>query len=446
MQKGEVAEDEKMLSPKPAKRKKILLEVPTTSREPESGTLKAFIVGTSFDIIMAIVIVINVLLTITQIQWQGYEAGYRIDMLDESVGYSNMETAFETSDRIFNGIYIIEMLMRLWALQWNFFYHGSNILDAAIVIITSVESFILSPMQSEGSLVNLSSLRIMRAFRILRVQKIMQFTEHMDEMRVLIDTLILSMRGLGWSIVLIVGIIMAAASLMAQISLPALDDQSISLERRQWLWRHFGTSGRSCYTMFEITFTGGWRIPVRTVLEELNAAFGLFLIPYIVCVNFAVMRVVSALFLKQTLAVAAKDEEKKLEAQRVAEEKAAKEISEFFQEADASGNGCVSLDEFDTMMKNPNVQEHFEDLGLTADEAESLFGVLCADDGEADFKEFLAAALKMRRNAQVIDLWMVLHRQIQSQQKLHDMHEVMQGVHTKLHGHAHGALPEKPAN
>merc|ERR1712194_903668 len=99
------------------------------------------------------------------------------------------------------------------------------------------------------------------------------------------------MRGLVWSAVLLTVVILVSATLMAQMSLSRLDDESIPFESRKWLSNNFGTVARSCYSMFEITFTGRWGIYARTSIEQINIIFAVFLVPYVVVVNFAVMRV-----------------------------------------------------------------------------------------------------------------------------------------------------------
>lgn len=177
--------------------------------------------------------------------------------------------------------------------------------------------------------------------------------------------------------------------------------------------------------MFEMTFTGRWGIYARTVQEHISIGFAIFFVPYVVVVNFAVMRVVAALFLKQTLSVAAQDDAKKAAKLEAEKERIAGELSEFFGEADVSGNGAVSSAEFEAMLKNPSVAEHFKDLGLETEEAVALFGVLCADDGEADYQEFLDGALKMRKNAQVSDIIQMMHTQGEVLRAIDEVHKIV---------------------
>merc|ERR1719440_487717 len=97
---------------------------------------------------------------------------------------------------------------------------------------------------------------------------------------------------------------------MVQVSIGIFEDDSIDMERRVWLYNKFGTTARAIYTMFECTFTSGWIQYTRPILEEISPVFILFWAPYVVFVNFTVMRVIAALFLKQTMAVSAVDAER----------------------------------------------------------------------------------------------------------------------------------------
>ena len=58
---------------------------------------------------------------------------------------------------------------------------------------------------------------------------------------------------------------------------------------------------------FEITHSGGWPLLVRPVLEKLGWGFAVPFLIYVTLVIFAVIRIVTALFLKETLTCADDD-------------------------------------------------------------------------------------------------------------------------------------------
>jgi len=50
--------------------------------------------------------------------------------------------------------------------------------------------------------------------------------------------------------------------------------------------------------MFEITHSGSWPAVVRPIVERVNAWYAVLFLTYITLVVFAVIRIVTALFLK----------------------------------------------------------------------------------------------------------------------------------------------------
>merc|ERR1712157_251669 len=77
-----------------------------------------------------------------------------------------------------------------------------------------------------------------------------------------------------------------------------------------WVFKHYGSAARATLSMFEATFTAKWTLLSRPLIDEVSPWFAVFWVLYIICINFAVLKVVGALFLKQTMAVASLDAER----------------------------------------------------------------------------------------------------------------------------------------
>lgn len=198
---------------------------------------------------------------------------------------------------------------------------------------------------------------------------------------------------------------------MAQLAINYLDNESIDVERRIWLYTNFGTTMASMYTMFECTFTGGWRFYARPLIE-ISYMFAPFWIIWVVLVNFTTMRVIGALFLKDTMAVSARDAENCAMNQLKNKGNSAEQLRKIFNGADTSGDGCINGEEFELMMSHPDVVAEFAMLGLDADEVGSFFTVLSADDGTADYNEFITGALAMASSAPTLDRMKALQNQM----------------------------------
>merc|ERR1719382_253423 len=124
---------------------------------------------------------------------------------------------------------------------------------------------------------------------------------------------------------------------MNQLVTYSFDGHSLDDDTLQWMYMYYGTPRRSLWTFFELTFSGGWPNYARRLVEEVNSWFALFWAVYVFLVIFAMTRIVSALFLKDTLQAAADDVEKQTQ----------RKLCNVFAAADTSGDGKITLDEFE---------------------------------------------------------------------------------------------------
>merc|ERR1719161_2819631 len=130
---------------------------------------------------------------------------------------------------------------------------------------------------------------------------------------------------------------------MTQLLADAVTDESRELEFRQWLYTHYGTTSRTTLTMFQITMApGAWGLLGRPLIEEVSPAFAWFFVLYVGGVSFAIIRIITALFLRQVLQVATGDEQmmrnEKVQKQRKYSEK----IRHLYVAEDTSGLGRLS--------------------------------------------------------------------------------------------------------
>ena len=68
---------------------------------------------------------------------------------------------------------------------------------------------------------------------------------------------------------------------------PGIDD-------RMWIWQRYGTTFRSLYSLFELTFSGSWPSQTRPVIEKVHAGLVIFFVIYITTVAFGIIRVITA--------------------------------------------------------------------------------------------------------------------------------------------------------
>lgn len=380
--------------------------------------VREFFSSTKFDLIMGAMIFLNLFILAVHLQFEGMYAAHMLGLRRDDGGWLTVKVAFEAMEKVFNAIYLMELIVRVYVFGLAFFNHAFNIMDAVIVVITCVDSFIVQPIQQGMGGMNFAVLRIFRICRIFRIQKVMRFTQHMGEMRIIVETLVASLMPMSWAAMLIAAAITSSGVLMVQLCHAFLDDESIPIERRRWLADMFGTTTSACYTMFESTFSSRWHSYSRPMIEEVSYGFALFWIVYIFGVNFSMLRVVGAIFLKQIMYVANLDEKREVMMKDRERERVASELRELFEVADTSKNGAISRHEFDQMLQDPKVLNYIEKIGLEIEDAVALFSMMSLDDGEADYAEFLDGAINMKSAARAIDVVQVLHRQMEMHNQL----------------------------
>ena len=75
-------------------------------------------------------------------------------------------------------------------------------------------------------------------------------------------------------------------------------DEQNDVATREEMNLLYGSFMKALYTMFEITHSGSWPARVRPVIDKVSPWYALPFLGYITLVVFAVIRVVTALFLK----------------------------------------------------------------------------------------------------------------------------------------------------
>ncbi len=162
-------------------------------------------------------------------------------------------------DKVILGIFVVELILRLYAHGLKFFKDPWSIFDFVIVAISLVPA--------SGNLSVLRSLRILRVLRLISV---------VPSLRRVIGGLIAALPGMG-SIVVLMALVFYVFAVMAT----KLFGESFP----EW----FGDLGASLYTLFQIMTLESWSMGiVRPVMEAYPYSW-LFFVPFILCTAFTVL-------------------------------------------------------------------------------------------------------------------------------------------------------------
>jgi len=364
--------------------------------------------STKFDTFVGVLILGNAVVLMIQLQFQGYKSAIVLKLQSDSGDWDNADHWFFVMEHIFNGLFVMELIGRLCVFRCGFFKEFSNVYDFGLVFATSVQMYIMDPLGSGGSGANLTLFRLTRFVRFVRVLRIVRVMKLFGELRVLVATIVHSFKALLWSMILLMMIMIMSGVFLCQLLKDFIQDEDGPYELRHWTFRHYGSSMRAVWTMFEVTLSGGWPMYARRLVEEVSGWYAIFWIFYIWVVVFAIIRIITAIFLKETLQVAASDAEMMVNEQMKAKQHYVKKLSTVFNALDTSGDGRLSEPEFKTIMSHPKVKSWLQILELEVHDAEGLFHLLDDGDGEITYDEFLQGVMRLKGPAKSMDVVAIL--------------------------------------
>lgn len=182
-------------------------------------------------------------------------------------------------------------------------------------------------------------------------------------------------------------------------------DGTLSLSERVWLYDHYGDSLRAIYTLFEITLAGCWPSYLRPLIEKVSGWYVIFVFIYVSVVVFALTRIISALFLKETLQIASNDAVAQANEQQKSKRIYVNKMRKLFEAVNAGGTGSISLDQFNHMLTNPDVVVVLKSLDFEVHDAQNLFHMLDVNmAGEITFDDFIKGMTRMKGPARSVDL------------------------------------------
>lgn len=203
---------------------------------------------------------------------------------------------------------------------------------------------------------------------------------------------------------------LVAALFLTQVLADTIVDESRDLEIRTFIYLHYGTTSRTMLTMFQITMApGAWAIVGRPIIEEVSGGFAWFFVLYIGGVTFATIRIITSLFLRQTLDIASHDEESMRVAKVKSQLRFSESIREVFVTAGASHAGHVSFDQFRKFLECELGEAWLSNLELNKKDAASIFNLAKDGDGLLSIDEFLCSVFRLTNTTKPIDFLVLQH-------------------------------------
>ncbi len=168
-------------------------------------------------------------------------------------------------DKILLSVFVVELLLRIFAYRAAFFKDPWSLFDFAVVAIALIPA--------SGPLAVLRSLRVLRVLRVLSM---------VPSMRRVVSALLGSLPGLS-SIALVLVLIYYVFAVMAT--------KIFGAAFPEW----FGSIGGSFYTLFQVMTLESWSMGIaRPVMEQFPYAW-LFFVPFILVATFTMLNLFIAI-------------------------------------------------------------------------------------------------------------------------------------------------------
>ncbi len=200
-----------------------------------------------------------------------------------------METSPGVMDRIgttlslLNGlilaVFVVEILIKLLAFGPRFFRSGWNIFDFLIVSISLVPAS--------------GPLEILRALRILRVLRLLS---QVPKLRVIIESLMRALPGMGWTALLLLLVFYVFAVMGTMMF-------------GQQFPEYWGNLGLSLFSLFQIMTLESWSSGVARPMMEVYPWVWVYFVPFILVSSFMVLNLFIAIIVTATQSIHADEEE-----------------------------------------------------------------------------------------------------------------------------------------
>eukprot|EP00811_Abedinium_folium_P008925 NODE_1824_length_2365_cov_11.065684.p1 GENE.NODE_1824_length_2365_cov_11.065684~~NODE_1824_length_2365_cov_11.065684.p1 ORF type:complete len:703 (+),score=117.11 NODE_1824_length_2365_cov_11.065684:64-2172(+) len=371
---------------------------------------RSFVTHAYFDMAFASLIICNVVIMALEVQLSSVDLSNHISSTDSARSsvdtWPNASKSFDTLNMILGILFACELALLLVFLQLDFFKSALRWLDTCIVLC-----WILNSAQYLVA-VNPVFLRLLRLLKMVRLARMVKTIQSLDSLQVIMGSISACVSVLVWSGI-ILGLTMTVMSMLLNAMLvPHIEDntaEGMSLETRKQLFVYFGSFTRAMYTMYELTM--GNFVPVtRLLVEHVSEGYGAFLVIYRFIVGFAIVKVITGVFMHETFRVAASDDDLMIVQKNRTSSRHAVKMAKMMGLADSSLDGRISKPEFLVLMQDPTFTTWLSSMDVEVNHPELLFEFLDDGDGEITLAELTTGIGRLKGQARSMDVISVITR------------------------------------
>jgi len=338
----------------------------------------------------------------------------------------SMDPAVKTSAEVlvlqmlFTLCFMVELLVRWAAEGFLDFWKTSdlvwNLLDLTCVVIGFVDLTAETVLLATGSddktpLRGFTVIRVLRVVRIVRVVRVIRIMRFFRDLRMMIFSTVNSLKSVVWIILFLFvlfymfGIAFTSAIVSQLDTLEARNaTENIALQQ------YFGTLDKSILTLY-MAMSGGqnWGVYYETLAMMSGGEFWCVLyILYITFSIFAVVNIVTGVFVDTALQSSKNDREVVVQEELDQKQDYLSQLRELFQAIDENSSGRITREVLEQAFKHETILAFFTSLKIDVPDATTLFDLLDFDQsGSIDLEEFLHGCYHLHGEASNLEAKMM---------------------------------------
>jgi len=298
-------------------------------------------------------------------------------------------------DSTFNLIFFVEMILRMHAERASWLKDGWNIFDFFLVSLGILDTWIL-PLTGTGALGvrYMTMLRLLRLTRLLRLFRVFRLCK---ELMLTIMGVVSAFQAVMWGLLLLGFTIFVCALLITRLVGKdcCAEDNTF---KDPFYTEHFGTMGRTAFTLFQFTMEFQPDLCRRT--WEDGFVLTIFFITYTCFTNLTLLNIVTGIITDNIVKLSSDMNRRDVAKANAAKQAAQQaELKAIFNDADSNGDGVLELEELKS--GTPAFSDALEIAGIHSSDATELFVILDTDaSGQVSLEEFTDGILRIRQPPQ----------------------------------------------
>eukprot|EP00746_Dinoflagellata_sp_MGD_P154865 gnl/MRDRNA2_/MRDRNA2_85082_c0_seq1.p1 gnl/MRDRNA2_/MRDRNA2_85082_c0~~gnl/MRDRNA2_/MRDRNA2_85082_c0_seq1.p1 ORF type:complete len:657 (-),score=123.71 gnl/MRDRNA2_/MRDRNA2_85082_c0_seq1:18-1988(-) len=369
------------------------IKEPEPSRNPIN--LNQMIASDNFEYCIGVAILINSIVIGAQVEWTANHEN------------ESPPAIFQVLEVFFCMLFAAELGLRIAVQKMNFILSSSwrwNVFDAVIVGFALIDTFMMLSTDAEEGGNSVAAMRVLRIIRLFRAIRMIRVVRFFKDLRIMLLSIMNSFKTLFWALLLIGIILYVIGIFITQVVLEHV--QGHADDDNEELMTYYGNLGTTMISLFKAISGGAdWGDLADPLILHISGMFAPVFVLYISFALFAVLNVVTGVFVESALASAQEDKDLVIQEEIAKRDSYVHEVRDLFKEADQDGSGELSWPELEKHLHDPRVQAYFKALELDASEARGLFNLLDTDDtGTVSSDEFVMGCMRLKGQAKSIDV------------------------------------------